>query len=81
MLRSAWNLVKPTIGNCFHHARFSNKANSLAPQESANIETEQVFNKMFEKVSTLLDYLTISLNEYVVDVQRALNMTKIFWRW
>lgn len=66
MLRSAWNSVKPTtIENCFRHAGFSKIANSLASQESADIESEPTFNEIFGKVSELLDCPTVSINEYV----------------
>lgn len=36
----------------------------MAPQESTDIATKPTFNEMFGEVSTLLDCLTKSLNEY-----------------
>lgn len=68
MLYSAWNLVKTlTDENYFHYAGFSKEVNSLAPQESTKIEIEPTFNKMFEKISTLHDCSSVSLNKVAVD--------------
>lgn len=68
MLHSAWNLKSfKTIDNCFGHAEFSKVADSLAPKESADIETGPTFSEIFKKVSTLLACPTASLEEFVVD--------------
>lgn len=38
--------------------RISKVANSMAPQESNDIETKPTFNEMYGKVSKLLDWRT-----------------------
>lgn len=63
------------------HAGFTKVANSLAPQEPTEIETEPTFNEMFGKISTSLDWPAISLlNNYVEvdDVSTELTLRQKF---